>query len=373
MYDITSCQEETSSDGTCRSAAVVIPGSCDKSAVIYGDAQVSRSLILTKDPEFKSQRSVLESSSDLFSGYWFIACIRNWNHWYMSLEEPSRTGFLFRALHSRLFQSTCIFVILANACIAAIVADVDIQTMGQTTLLGFADEVETFFLSFYTLEVAAKLYVHGLYFFANREAGWNMFDLTLVVIGLQDVFVSILWTDSSTSGAKLAFMRIGRLLKMARILRLLRTIRFMSQLRIMLTSIRRSMAMLFWSMLLLVIIWWAVGLVLLQGMSSFLVSNHDIDSITYEEIMLGFGSLRKVMVTLFQISTGGNDWGPVYDAVKRTGLFYEVVFLAYVMFYTYGIFNILTGNLRLPLTSPPPNREPMSTYKTVQYGGCPKL
>merc|ERR1711976_798575 len=91
-------------------------------------------------------------------------------------------------------------------------------------------------------------------------------------------------------------------------------------------------------------VWWALTLVLMQGFTGYL---QDVgESIEAEErqfILENFGSLPSGMILFFQLGTGGTEWGELYWVLARTGPLYQLLLLAYIVFFTFGLFNILTG------------------------------
>ena len=85
-------------------------------------------------------------------------------------------------------------------------------------------------------------------------------------------------------------------------------------------------------------------LVLLQGMTDYPQENAEfIPQDEYEFIAMNFGSLLSSILLLFQLGTGGGEWTYVFQVLGNAGVLYQVIFCLYVIFYTFGMFNILTG------------------------------
>jgi hypothetical protein len=237
-----------------------------------------------------------------------------------------------------LFKGLCTLVIVFNGAMASVAANYEIQHVNSPDLKWMSG-VELFFLIFYVMELVLKLVVHRGYFFINDEASWNNFDSTLVLLGIYDFIMSRLNLDAHSN---LTFARLGRLLKLSRLLRIFRAVRFFAALRQMLTSIMQSMAMMFWAMVVLVLLWWTLGLVLLQGFSA-LLREDDMDDDTRAAIHDRFGSIPRVIFTFFSISTGGDDWENTYQLVVLAGELYAYMVLLYICFFQISLVNILAG------------------------------
>jgi len=120
-------------------------------------------------------------------------------------------------------------------------------------------------------------------------------------------------------------------------------VRFMSQLQLMLCSIVNSMAMLFWCSVMLSFMWWALSLLFMQGFAAHLQDHGDVEPEEHDFINRNFGSLVSGMILFFQLGTGGAEWSALYVVLGKAGVFYQAVLLLYVAFFTFGVFNILTG------------------------------
>merc|ERR1719162_1571493 len=56
-----------------------------------------------------------------------------------------------------------------------------------------------------------------------------------------------------------------------------------------------------------------------------------------------FGSMMKSMQSLYMAVTGGNDWSLYLGITQEAGTAYEVLFMFFTFFFTFALFNILTG------------------------------
>jgi len=84
------------------------------------------------------------------------------------------------------------------------------------------------------------------------------------------------------------------------------------------------------------------ALVFAQGVATFL-SSAELPEDELLNITQIFGSVATSMLSLYMAVTGGNDWTVYYGVIRRTGAFYEIVFLLYTFFFGFALFNIMTG------------------------------
>eukprot|EP00931_Biecheleriopsis_adriatica_P003953 TRINITY_DN10569_c0_g1_i1.p1 TRINITY_DN10569_c0_g1~~TRINITY_DN10569_c0_g1_i1.p1 ORF type:complete len:707 (+),score=113.34 TRINITY_DN10569_c0_g1_i1:217-2121(+) len=262
--------------------------------------------------------------------------------WLESIQEPPRSGSCYRVSESRAMFVCSSLVIISHAVCVTILSDWELQHVGVTAPFVF-DLLEMAFLCFYVLELILRLYVHGLYFFVNEHCAWNVFDLSLVALSGFDVALFILnVTSANDSGGNVSFMRIFRLFKIAKILRTLRVIKVFRELHLMLQSFARCFVSLFWGMALMLFLLFIFALVFAQGVATFL-SSAELPEDELLNITQIFGSVATSMLSLYMAVTGGNDWTVYYGVIRRTGAFYEIVFLLYTFFFGFALFNIMTG------------------------------
>jgi len=195
------------------------------------------------------------------------------------------------------------------------------------------------------VELVCKLIVHRLHFFSNEENGWNMFDFFLVVFAVYDQLMVALSSDAG--GTNLTWMRSLRILKIAKILRVFRLMRLLSELRLMLNSLMGSAISLFWSIMMMLLIFYMFGLVFVQGTASHLLEveagDAELSAGNRSDLLKHFGSVQEAMLTLFMASSGGQDWSVYYDYLKVTGWVNSALFLFFNAFTQIALLNILTG------------------------------
>jgi len=261
--------------------------------------------------------------------------------WYMDLEEPLREGMFAQVILSQRFEVLCTFVITLNAMFVAVGANWDIQNLGQEPTVTM-QVVELLFAIFFMFELIAKLFVHRWYFFANENMRWNVMDSFIVVMAIYDQI--LIWSKASSSGSNFTFMRSLRLMRMAKLLRVARVMRMFEDLRMMFSSLVGSLTSLFWCFVMLGFMLYMFALIFTQGFTNFLLENLGrVDSTDHEFILENFGGVQQSMMSLYKATTGGEDWRVYYGMVERTGTLYNLIFIFYIGFFQFALFNILTG------------------------------
>merc|ERR1712007_214998 len=108
-------------------------------------------------------------------------------------------------------------------------------------------------------------------------------------------------------------MRVFRLAKLAKIFRVVRVMKVFSELRKMAASLAGSFSALFWCFVMLFLILYVFGLVIVQGLTIYLleqkkVLGEEIFSQENQDLVAQFGSMERTMYTLYKTSVGGEAW-----------------------------------------------------------------
>eukprot|EP00930_Biecheleria_cincta_P082214 TRINITY_DN71989_c0_g1_i1.p1 TRINITY_DN71989_c0_g1~~TRINITY_DN71989_c0_g1_i1.p1 ORF type:complete len:664 (-),score=115.88 TRINITY_DN71989_c0_g1_i1:81-2072(-) len=262
-----------------------------------------------------------------------------------SAEEPVRSGFLARVLHSSFFTSLIASVILLNSAFLVITTNYEIQNPGQTTQ-GWMLTAELCFSAVYLVEVILRLSVQRCYFFINKDAVVNIFDLVLVVTALvEHILVFQIMSESSndsSSGMNLSVLRLLRVCKFLKVLRVFRTIRFFSELRLMLDCVLGSFLNLVWCTLMLFFVIFIFALLIVQGISVHLEKYPDDPAKT--SMLSYFSSVDLTIITLFMMTTGGLEWRAPYSSLASTGPVLQIVLVAFISLATISLWNIVTSS-----------------------------
>jgi len=227
--------------------------------------------------------------------------------------------------------------ISTNLSVAWAIENVGSPELQESPLIRNAN---LFYILFYICELTLKFLVFGPQMFILPGWGWNVFDLSLVVVGVYDLVSEVL---DIKGGASVTWLRLLRFLRMVKMLRMVRVMRFFKVLRNLCASIAGSMMTLFWSVLMLTLVMYIFGLCFLQGINGFLTETDSVEEETMEGITLYWCSIEVALVTLYMAVTGGADWEPLAEPVKEAGVGYFGLFLFYIAFTAFAVLNVLTG------------------------------
>jgi hypothetical protein len=238
--------------------------------------------------------------------------------------------------------------ILGNSAFVAWTSDWEIKHVGKKPPSMFL-VMEYAFLAFFLFELLLRILVHRAFFFCKNDFLWNIFDFTVVVATCVGEAIALVQQDKP--GHNMSFIRLIRLFKIAKILRVFRTVRIFRDLSHILEAFQKTLYTLFWSFMALLLLLYVFALILLTGVSAALEEGRDDRGGRYEVVTdtqtrgmnKYFGSLGGGMLSLFMAVTGGDDWAPIYSAVKDTGRGYALVFLGFIFFFTMAVVTVLTG------------------------------
>jgi len=255
-----------------------------------------------------------------------------------TLKEPRRIGRLAAIVDCRQFEFVCMIIIFANALFAIHVANWQFDHLGEQQL-SWIRLVEWSFLFCFVVELVLKFCVHRFFLLFGAEASWNWLDCALVAGSLLDAALALLMVGSNVS-----ILRVARVLKIVKVLRVLRILRYIRDLRLILECLLHSFMSVVWSIVLVLFMNFFFSVLFVQGMASWIGENgSSADPQLLINIEERFGSVHRAMLSLFQVTFGGVDWGDIYKDVIPTGVFYCFVFLSYVILLQMAVLNIITS------------------------------
>jgi len=253
--------------------------------------------------------------------------------------EPERSGLLAKFVHSRSFQQAVAVIIILNAVFIGYTLEEAIRHPNRD-LPASTKILEYGFLSIYSVELAMKLCVHGLYFFINHDWHWNNLDAILVILGLQDaVFKSNTPTDGN--GFRITFLRIMRLTRVSKMFRVFRVMMFFRELRVLWRCMSGSARSMFWSVIMLAVFYYCFAVVFLNGVAAY--AGSDASDSEKESVKDHYGTVWLTMRTLYMASTGGVDWHELGEPLLKVGSLYYGFFLFFIAFAFVAVLNVVTG------------------------------
>lgn len=264
--------------------------------------------------------------------YWILRCLES--------EEPKRTGWAYEVVSADWFSKLSFLVVILNTLFIWYITNY-ISEHHSHRLPQAMHVIEFAFIFYYMIEIFLRLCVHRCYFFWNEEWGWNIFDIIIVVLGVWELLLQM---DQKHLSINVTFLRISRVLRVAKILRIFKTFRFLQELQVMMSCVLGSMLSLLWACTFLLILLMISSLVLVQSMTNYRIDHPECqDTKECQDIRLWFGSVHSAMVSLFQCTTGGMDWGDVYSRVELAGGTTPLFFISYIIFFNFAFFNIITS------------------------------
>merc|ERR1719362_559849 len=191
----------------------------------------------------------------------------------------------------------------------------------------------------FVFEVIFRIGIQRIYFFLGPEWRWNVFDLLVVTVS----------TFQDVTGVMPDWSKMFRTFRCFRVIRAVRGQRFLTSLRLMMGCLLHSLETLIWALVLLALIMYFFTVIFLQGASSFIRTSHEHGQILRSgaDIMPlvkeHFGDFAVAFRSLFMAVTGGTDWYEMQATLAWVGDAYGVLFLFYVFFMMFVLFNILVG------------------------------
>jgi len=106
-----------------------------------------------------------------------------------------------------------------------------------------------------------------------------------------------------------------------------------------------SIMPLIWCSVMIILIILVAALLFLEILSQYRVDNGaTFENKVHQNMMeTDFNTVGQAMMTLYQTTTGGRDWGEVYEFLSTTGSMAQVLVLFYVTFFVFAFFNIITS------------------------------
>merc|ERR1712048_185607 len=164
---------------------------------------------------------------------------------------------------------------------------------------------------------------------------WNMFDVLVVAIWMLDRI------NIQKSIVNPMILRLGRLWRVVRLFRIIRWVSVFAPLTLMVRSVKASMSVLIWSLLLLFLVVSIIGMFVSQMLQDFISSSeHDVEIRTL--VFESWGTFTRAMVTMFEITLA--NWGPpcrfLMDHVNEWWAFF---FLFYKCFIGFAVVQVITS------------------------------
>ena len=217
-----------------------------------------------------------------------------------------RVKWLARIVYSSQFELVIAFIILVNAVSLALLTMPDIDPEVRKTL----GELDTFALYIYLVELIMRLVSYGKKPWEFFKQGWNVFDFTIVVLSFG------------------VFTGETIILRLLRIFRLIRIFRFLPEVRVLTSSVVKSLPPL---MSVGVLIFLALFIYGMAGVYLF-----------GEELPDSWGNITLALTSLFILLTLENFPNYLEEAVEISPWALPF-YLSYIFIVVFTVLNVLIG------------------------------
>lgn len=245
-------------------------------------------------------------------------------------------------INNKIFEISITLIIIANAVL------IGVETYGYNPHIALVQKI---ILGIFTVEILLRFIARENIkeFFTN---GWNIFDLSLVLIGY---IPENLFADAT--------MMMG--LRVLRVFRVLRLLRAAKELKLIVSVLIKSMISMFYNVILFVIFIYLFAIV---GVSLFKLPDsstmNEAEKEQYEEFLKvapnapsnspdPFGSLHEAMFTLFRELTG-EDWTDLrynhvtayeYGLIKASPTTITTFHILWFVLSVFLLLNLVTGTI----------------------------
>lgn len=261
-----------------------------------------------------------------------------------SLRTMSAKDFL----NSTKFDNAIGALILLNAVAIGIQTDYAAKNVTED-FPGEFHTIERIFLFCFSLELFLRIYVQRSRFFCWDTKGfvWNYFDTCIVFAQIFEEVLLLIADNVGVNTDMFTVLRILRVLRIVRILRVVRVLHLISELRTIVSSILGSLKSLGWTVVLLLLVIYIVGVYFTQAITDHLVEvrlGNSTETKQDRDLQYYFGSLPRTILSLWQSMSGGADWDALASPLmSQVGMVTGILFAAFIAFALLALMNVVTG------------------------------
>ncbi|CAK0850715.1 unnamed protein product [Prorocentrum cordatum] len=268
------------------------------------------------------------------------------------LGESRRGRIAYRLVKNVYFDALSYAFIIANSIfIGATMQHHLTCAIEGCTIDGIFAAVEIAFVVWFFVELLLKLLAEDVRVFLGPDRMWNTLDLVLVASAIGQLI-------AESDAPSIILTRNVRLFRVVSILRVFRVVRICQSLRVMINAILRSLDALFWVFAVLAFFMYIFAMAFMHAATEQFRSKKttlflECPTCSSELECAAtcahlkwledhFGSLFKVMLTLFQSLTGGLDWAEVYDQLHLIHGVHSFTFVVFIYFIVFLVMNVVT-------------------------------
>eukprot|EP00927_Polykrikos_kofoidii_P020256 TRINITY_DN19558_c0_g1_i1.p1 TRINITY_DN19558_c0_g1~~TRINITY_DN19558_c0_g1_i1.p1 ORF type:complete len:620 (-),score=101.48 TRINITY_DN19558_c0_g1_i1:183-2042(-) len=185
----------------------------------------------------------------------------------------------------------------------------------------------------FIFEILAMLWILRARFF---KSPWHLFDAAVVLCWLVTIA-----SAASSSFINPMLLRMAKLMRLGRLMRIFRAAQFWDKLHLMVTACFASFAMVFWSVMLLVLVIMVAALCVSQTLQTYL---EDVSmplssrTLVFEQ----WGTFSRALEIMFEVTLG--NWGPPCRLLQNhVSDWWIVFFIAYKCIIGFSVVQVITS------------------------------
>lgn len=197
------------------------------------------------------------------------------------------------------------------------------------------DMLELTFGIIFVVELVVKIVVFRLSFV---KAFWNWLDVLIVGGWCLDVLLDV------KSVLNPMMLRLFRLVKLMRVAKLFKTFQAFDSLSILMGSMKASVSVLFWSIVVIFVVQLASALLFCQMLSGYIknIKLHDTDRLEKLEVYQFFGTFTRSFLTMLELSLG--QWAPVCRMLReQVNEWYVLAVMVYVLLVSFAAVKVISA------------------------------
>ncbi|CAE7202465.1 Cacna1c [Symbiodinium natans] len=262
--------------------------------------------------------------------------------------------FCLRVVTHSMFTNCIMFLILVNLILLGVEVDVATQ-LGQDDIPKAYGIANTLIVGVFLIEFFLKFFAFGCSgFFCGRDALWNSLDFIVIFSSVLETAVDI-WdlvvtTQAGSTSGHFRIMRTMRLVRALRGIRVIRLLRYVSALRTLVFSIVSTMSSLFWTLVLLLLLFYSFGVIFTQLVSDYcremtMQTQDNLNAVPECPPFLSkyWRSVDESMLTLFTAISGGMNWVDALDPLREVGGIATSLLILYIIVSVFAVLNVVTG------------------------------
>jgi hypothetical protein len=248
-------------------------------------------------------------------------------------QYPGPRGAVRRLCENPNFQIAVSLVIMGNAVVIGMETD-----HYQEELCA---KLEKAFLLVFCFELLMRLYAFGTSFITNDDKMWNLFDFTIVMLGVLDEVTELVNPGGNPKKKASSMTTLLRMFRLLRILRVFRLFRMFKQLYLLATGFTEALMAVVWVSIMLFLLLFVCAIVLTHICAKQYQDEDKLDEPMVKFGIERFGTIAQSMFSLFEIMAHPNleNVEPMFE--YGSGM--VVFFIAFIILGSWSMLSLLTG------------------------------